>query len=729
MDLNMLNEMQRKAVLKTDGAVLILAGAGSGKTRVLTNRIAYLIEELDVYPSNILAFTFTNKAASEMKERVNHLIGDTSKGMWIGTFHSMCVRILRRDIDKIGYTRDFVIYDMADQKTVVKQCIKELNIDNKQFPERFFQGKISEAKDQMLTPAAYSELYAGDFELDRVCKVYKLYQDKLQQNNAMDFDDLIIKTIELFKTNEEVLSYYQRKFRYIHVDEYQDTNKAQYTLVKCISGFHKNLCVVGELDQSIYGWRGADIRNIRDFEKDYRDAEIIKLEQNYRSSKTILDAANGVIKNNTRRKSKNLWTDNDEGPQINYYMGQNEYDEGRYVASEILKKIESGDRSYSDFAVLYRTNAQSRVFEDTFMRAAIPYKMIGGQKFYERKEIKDAMSYLKVIQNPRDEVGVLRVINAPKRGVGAKSIEKIQEYARRDETTFYGALEEMAEMGLLPKKASAAIGEFVEIINSISDKKNDMNVTEILEAVLNQTGYIQELKNDMTVESETRIDNLKELVSVTTEFDNRAGRGMLEDFLAEISLMADIDGMEEEESGVLMMTLHSSKGLEFPEVFLVGLEENIFPSPRASDSDDQLEEERRLCYVGITRAEELLHITHAYMRSQYGKTKVNPVSRFIGEIPKEFIFSINGEVAKRDKQKIVFDNNSTYIKEEYAQPKKTNASTGEFKAGCKVRHKAFGEGMVVSIQGSGENQILTIAFETKGIKKLQIGFAPIEIIG
>jgi len=725
----MLNEMQRKAVLKTDGAVLILAGAGSGKTRVLTNRIAYLIEELDVYPSNILAFTFTNKAASEMKERVNHLIGDTSKGMWIGTFHSMCVRILRRDIDKIGYTRDFVIYDMADQKTVVKQCIKELNIDNKQFPERFFQGKISEAKDQMLTPAAYSELYAGDFELDRVCKVYKLYQDKLQQNNAMDFDDLIIKTIELFKTNEEVLSYYQRKFRYIHVDEYQDTNKAQYTLVKCISGFHKNLCVVGELDQSIYGWRGADIRNIRDFEKDYRDAEIIKLEQNYRSSKTILDAANGVIKNNTRRKSKNLWTDNDEGPQINYYMGQNEYDEGRYVASEILKKIESGDRSYSDFAVLYRTNAQSRVFEDTFMRAAIPYKMIGGQKFYERKEIKDAMSYLKVIQNPRDEVGVLRVINAPKRGVGAKSIEKIQEYARRDETTFYGALEEMAEMGLLPKKASAAIGEFVEIINSISDKKNDMNVTEILEAVLNQTGYIQELKNDMTVESETRIDNLKELVSVTTEFDNRAGRGMLEDFLAEISLMADIDGMEEEESGVLMMTLHSSKGLEFPEVFLVGLEENIFPSPRASDSDDQLEEERRLCYVGITRAEELLHITHAYMRSQYGKTKVNPVSRFIGEIPKEFIFSINGEVAKRDKQKIVFDNNSTYIKEEYAQPKKTNASTGEFKAGCKVRHKAFGEGMVVSIQGSGENQILTIAFETKGIKKLQIGFAPIEIIG
>jgi len=729
MDLNMLNEMQRKAVLKTDGAVLILAGAGSGKTRVLTNRIAYLIEELDVYPSNILAFTFTNKAASEMKERVNHLIGDTSKGMWIGTFHSMCVRILRRDIDKIGYTRDFVIYDMADQKTVVKQCIKELNIDNKQFPERFFQGKISEAKDQMLTPAAYSELYAGDFELDRVCKVYKLYQDKLQQNNAMDFDDLIIKTIELFKTNEEVLSYYQRKFRYIHVDEYQDTNKAQYTLVKCISGFHKNLCVVGDLDQSIYGWRGADIRNIRDFEKDYRDAEIIKLEQNYRSSKTILDAANGVIKNNTRRKSKNLWTDNDEGPQINYYMGQNEYDEGRYVASEILKKIESGDRSYSDFAVLYRTNAQSRVFEDTFMRAAIPYKMIGGQKFYERKEIKDAMSYLKVIQNPRDEVGVLRVINAPKRGVGAKSIEKIQEYARRDETTFYGALEEMAEMGLLPKKASAAIGEFVEIINSISDKKNDMNVTEILEAVLNQTGYIQELKNDMTVESETRIDNLKELVSVTTEFDNRAGRGMLEDFLAEISLMADIDGMEEEESGVLMMTLHSSKGLEFPEVFLVGLEENIFPSPRASDSDDQLEEERRLCYVGITRAEELLHITHAYMRSQYGKTKVNPVSRFIGEIPKEFIFSINGEVAKRDKQKIVFDNNSTYIKEEYAQPKKTNASTGEFKAGCKVRHKAFGEGMVVSIQGSGENQILTIAFETKGIKKLQIGFAPIEIIG
>lgn len=729
MDLNRLNEMQRKAVLKTEGPILMLAGAGSGKTRVLTNRIAYIIEELDVYPSNILAFTFTNKAAKEMKERVKELIGDVSLGMWIGTFHSMCVRILRKYIDRIGYTKDFVIYDMSDQKTVIKQCMKELNIDKTQFPDKLFQSKISDAKNQLIGPKKYKEMYGGDFQLDMVCKVYDLYQRKLKTNNAMDFDDLIGKTLELFSEFPEVTDYYQTKFKYVHVDEYQDTNKAQYLLVRYLSGKHKNLCVVGDLDQSIYGWRGADIRNIRNFEKDYAGAEIIKLEQNYRSTQTILNAANEVIKNNSNRKSKNLWTDNDEGSKINYYMGQNEYDEGRYVANQVIKKVDAGERSYSDFAILYRTNAQSRVFEDTFLRAGIKYRMIGGQKFYERKEIKDAMSYLKVIQNPLDEVGVLRIINAPKRGVGAKTIEKIQAHARDENLSFYGSLEEMLEMNLLPKRVAAALHKFVGFINGVSDQKVGMSVTEILDSILDKTGYVQELKNDQTIESETRIENLRELISVTTEFDKRTQDGGLEDFLAEISLMADVDGLDDDEPGVLMMTMHSAKGLEFPEVFVAGLEENIFPSPRAGESDDDLEEERRLCYVAITRAEEELHMMHAYMRTQYGKTKVNPVSRFISEIPKEYINSVNGKIANRQKEKIVFDSNSSFTKNTAVKKSGVKAPDGEYKPGTKVKHKDFGNGMVITVTGSDENKILTIAFDSKGIKKLQVGFAPIEIVG
>lgn len=728
MDLGMLNERQREAVVTTEGPLLVLAGAGSGKTRVLTNRIAYMIDELDVYPSQILAITFTNKAAGEMKDRIESLIGSGASTMWVGTFHATCVKILRRDIDLIGYQRDFVIYDTTDQRTLIKECLKQLDIDAKTVTPKFVSAKISEAKNDLISPERYEELNFGDYQLKHVCKIYKLYQEKLKQNNAMDFDDLILKAIELLSENDEVLDYYQSKFKYVLVDEYQDTNKAQYKLVNMIASGHGNLCVVGDIDQSIYGWRGADIRNIRDFEKDYKNAKVIKLEQNYRSTKVILDAANAVIQNNSGRKPKDLWTAQEDGNPIKYYMGQNEYDEGRYVADQIRSLKSREARDYSEFAILYRTNAQSRVFEECLMREGIPYKIVGGHKFYDRREIKDAMCYLRLILNPKDDISLMRVINVPKRGIGAKSLEKIAQYAVESGISMFDAIEEMMESGQVPKRALSGLTDFMNSLQPYINGKEDMSVSDILQGILKDSGYEAELVLDQTIESKSRLENLNELVNVTMEFSKRSESARLEDFLAEVSLMSDIDGLEEEEEGVLLMTLHSAKGLEFPVVFLVGMEEGIFPTGRSLDDDDSMEEERRLAYVGITRAEDQLYVSHAYLRNQYGKTNVNLISRFIEEIPAGLIDSGTAEVAKRKTSEIKFKEKMV---KGFHLPKARETKAledGSLKPGTKVLHKSFGEGTVITKTGSGEKAVVTIAFDKKGIKKLQVGMAPLEII-
>ena len=723
MDLKTLNPEQRAAVEITEGPLMVMAGAGSGKTRVLTHRIAYLIEEKHVYPSNILAITFTNKAAKEMRARVSNLVGEVAQGMWIGTFHSICVRILRRYVHTIGYSSDFVIYDTSDQKTLIKNCMKKLNINDKLYTDRSIIGKISDAKNIMLTPKMFQEKYEGDMNYSAAVKVYPMYQRELKANNAMDFDDLILKTLDVLKECEEAKLYFQKKFRYILVDEYQDTNKAQYLLVKTLADYHKNICVVGDLDQSIYGWRGADIENIRSFEKDYKGATVIKLEQNYRSSNLILKAANAVIENNQNRKDKNLWTDRDGGSTLTYYPAINEFDEASFVATTISDIYENKHVPYNNFAVLYRTNAQSRVFESAFRKVNIPYKIYGGLKFYERKEVKDMMSYLRVVQNQSDEIGLLRIINEPKRGIGLKTIEKIQGL-REGEETFYHAIIKAVEENLFSKKIQDHLKNFVLMIEKYSDLKSTDKVQSILEGLLKETGYMQVLRLENSIEANSRIDNLKELVSATAEFEKYSETGLLEDFLAETSLQADIDGLDESEEGVLMMTLHSAKGLEFPHVFLVGMEENIFPSFRSIEDPSSLEEERRLAYVGITRAEDCLYISHAATRNMYGQTKINPISRFIEEIPKDCF----GQVEIRSKKKPTkFGLSLDEIKMKSMAPKtepldqETQAGIGP---GTKVKHKIFGNGMVIT----NNNGLLTIAFDSKGIKKIQAGFAPLEVI-
>lgn len=725
MDLSKLNEMQRLAVETTEGPLLVMAGAGSGKTRVLTHRIAYLLEEKQVFPSKILAITFTNKAAKEMKNRIHALVGDVAEGMWVGTFHSICVRILRRHADAIGYSSDFVIYDTSDQKTLIKQCMKELNINDKQTTDRSIIAKISDAKNVMIGPEAFEKQHSGDYAYKAAIKVYHLYQTKLKANNAMDFDDLILKAIEILNVSPAATEYYQMRFKYVLVDEYQDTNKAQYLLIKTISDLHKNLCVVGDLDQSIYGWRGADIRNINDFEDDFKNGKTIKLERNYRSTDVILNAANAVIKNNTMRKEKRLWTDNNSGEPIAYYQASNEYDEAGFVASKISTAFERGV-NYNENAILYRTNAQSRVFEDAFRKLKIPYKIYGGLKFYDRKEIKDLLGYLRVILNQQDEISLLRVINVPKRGIGAKTIERLQEL-RDDGDTLYDAVSVAVERQEFSNKINTNLNEFLDIIEKHKAKMFEVGVTKLLESVLDHTKYLKLLREENTIESQSRIDNLKELVSATAEFERSAETGYLDEFLAETSLQADIDGMEEDYNTVAMMTLHSAKGLEFPNVFLVGVEENIFPSFRSIEDPMSLEEERRLAYVGITRAEEFLCISHSASRTMFGKTQVNQVSRFISEIPKECFGDV--EVAQKRK-KISFGLTMDMIKEKAKQESHVNTASiadtdkTTIKAGTKVRHKVFGNGMVISKNGD----VLTIAFDNKGIKKLQIDFAPLEVI-
>lgn len=721
-----LNDKQREAVLHTEGPLLVLAGAGSGKTRVLTYRIAHLIQDKNVSPWSILAITFTNKAAREMKERLEQLVGEEVNDVWVSTFHAACVRILRRDIERIGYDRSFVIFDTSDQQTVIKDCLKELNLNDKNFPPKSMLAEISNAKNELLDEQVFEKMYASDYRMSRVSSIYSLYQKKLRQNNALDFDDIIMLTIKVFNENPDVLEYYQRKFQYILIDEYQDTNTAQYILVSMLAQKHRNLCVVGDDDQSIYKFRGANIRNILDFEKEFDDAKCIKLEQNYRSTQHILDAANHVIANNTGRKGKNLWTQNKTGSKIKILSADNQHEEGLMIAQEIEQLVAEENKKYSDFAILYRMNAQSRVIEEMLLRQAIPYRVLGGLRFYDRKEIKDIISYLRVIQNPMDNISLKRIINEPKRGIGKKTIETAEGIAISRDTSIFPIIANADSIPDLSRAAGKLI-EFVEIINSLRAQKESCTVTELLNKVLDQTGYLKMLEEEDTVEAQTRIENIKELVSVAVEFERTTQQVTLEAFLENISLVSDIDNYDEEQDAVVLMTLHSAKGLEFPVVFLCAMEEGIFPSYRSSFEESELEEERRLCYVGITRAEERLYISHAFSRTLFGNTMYNRISRFVDEIPDEFIDE--GIKEKEEKAPLISNGFGTKpsipkVNMFTANRLKPNKDVSiDYKVGDVVVHKKFGRGMIIGVQPIGNDAKLEIAFDSVGTKNLMAVFA------
>lgn len=735
--LNGMNPRQKEAVLHTDGPLLLMAGAGSGKTRVLTHRIAYLIEEKEVNPWNILAITFTNKAAKEMKERVNAILASGGEDVWVSTFHSMCVRILRRDVDFIGYNRNFTIIDSSEQLTLMKRILKELNIDPKKYDPRSILGTISQAKNSLQTPQDFAKMQGSYYE-EIVAKCYAAYQKELQYNQCMDFDDLIMNTIRLFEEHPDSLTYYQNKFHYIHVDEYQDTNHAQYTLVNLLAGRFRNLCVVGDADQSIYGWRGADMQNILDFEKDYPDAAVILLEQNYRSTKNILSAANQVIENNSNRKPKNLWTENKEGNKITYYRADNERDETRFIVDRMQEEIRSNHRNYGDFAILYRTNAQSRVMEETLLKANIPYKMVGGHKFYDRKEIKDILAYLNVLANPQDSISFERIVNSPKRGIGPGSIEKLRSFASLHEWPLLEAAQNV-ELANIGGKAGQQLGAFGEMIQEVTQMIPYLTVTELTKEVLDRSGYLEDLKIQNTLEAQARIENLEEFLTVTQEFDKQFEQQNEEDadapeekltvFLNDLALVSDIDNLEEDASQVTLMTLHAAKGLEFPVVFLIGLEEGVFPLSRALMEESELEEERRLAYVGITRAEEALYLTNAFSRTLYGRTQYNRPSRFVEEIDQELL-EIEG-MRPTPKKTPVFAKKTAYS---YKQPETAvvsskSATGGEknsWKPGDKVKHKKWGIGTVVRVSGTSKDLELDVAFPSQGVKRLLAAFAPIE---
>ncbi|HFL7737727.1 TPA: DNA helicase PcrA [Enterococcus faecium] len=735
--LNGMNPRQKEAVLHTDGPLLLMAGAGSGKTRVLTHRIAYLIEEKEVNPWNILAITFTNKAAKEMKERVNAILASGGEDVWVSTFHSMCVRILRRDVDFIGYNRNFTIIDSSEQLTLMKRILKELNIDPKKYDPRSILGTISQAKNSPQTPQDFAKMQGSYYE-EIAAKCYAAYQKELQYNQCMDFDDLIMNTIRLFEEHPDSLTYYQNKFHYIHVDEYQDTNHAQYTLVNLLAGRFRNLCVVGDADQSIYGWRGADMQNILDFEKDYPDAAVILLEQNYRSTKNILSAANQVIENNSNRKPKNLWTENKEGNKITYYRADNERDETRFIVDRMQEEIRSNHRNYGDFAILYRTNAQSRVMEETLLKANIPYKMVGGHKFYDRKEIKDILAYLNVLVNPQDSISFERIVNSPKRGIGPGSIEKLRSFASLHEWPLLEAAQNV-DLANIGGKAGQQLGAFGEMIQEVTQMIPYLTVTELTKEVLDRSGYLEDLKIQNTLEAQARIENLEEFLTVTQEFDKQFEQQNEEDadapeekltvFLNDLALVSDIDNLEEDASQVTLMTLHAAKGLEFPVVFLIGLEEGVFPLSRALMEESELEEERRLAYVGITRAEEALYLTNAFSRTLYGRTQYNRPSRFVEEIDQELL-EIEG-MRPTPKKTPVFAKKTAYS---YKQPETavvpsksaTGGENNSWKPGDKVKHKKWGLGTVVRVSGTSKDLELDVAFPSQGVKRLLAAFAPIE---
>lgn len=734
--LDKLNERQKEAVLATEGPVLVLAGAGSGKTTVLVNRIAYMISEKHIRPWNILAITFTNKAAREMKDRIERLLGDTAKDMWIGTFHSVCVRILRSCIDLLGYRRDFVIYDTADTKTVMKECLRELDIDEKSFPVRNVLSIISNAKNDLMDAATFENVYKSDYRMSIIAKIYYRYQTKLRKNNAVDFDDIILNTVKILSENPDVLSKYQDKFQYILVDEYQDTNNSQYLLINLLAQANRNLCVVGDDDQSIYKFRGANIGNILNFEDDYSDVQKITLDQNYRSTQNILDAANSVISNNKGRMGKSLWTSNGNGNKVYVYTGTNEYDEARYIARQIKKHFDE-QGSFSDCAILYRTNAQSRVIEEMLMRESVPYKVLSGLRFYDRKEIKDIIAYLRVVYNPNDDVSLARIINEPKRKIGNATLEKARNIARKKETSLYDVISHADDYPEF-KTAIKKLLSFSEIIQSLIKLKDTVTIEELTGRILNDTGYMPALVMEDTTESKTRIENLGEFISVITEFEKNEETGnTLGEFLENISLVSDIDGYDENEDSAVLMTIHSAKGLEFPIVFLSGLEEGLFPGMRSMESDDDIEEERRLCYVAITRAKEQLYITKTISRTIHGKTMPTTASRFFKEIPVEYLedkTTLQPKVAKVMQdlgvRNAAAPKKEVYMTKGFGSSVKSSGSTeySKFKAGDTVEHRTFGRGEILKATPCGNDCILEIQFESIGFKRLMAAFAKVKKI-
>ena len=730
-----MNDKQSEAVMCTEGPLLIMAGAGSGKTRVLTHRVAYLIEHENVNPWNILAITFTNKAAKEMRERIDKLVGEGSQDVWVSTFHALCVRILRRDAEKIGFSRSFTIGSPSEQKTLMKHIVADtLNLDTKQFDPRTFLAAIPNWKNDLIEPetALKKAQMEKDFMAENIANAYKIYQEELHKNQTMDFDDLIMKTIQLFEQDDDTLGYYQRKFHYIHVDEYQDTNEAQYRLVNMLAQGYRNLCVVGDADQSIYGWRGANMKNIMNFEQDYPDATVIKLEQNYRSTKVILQAANEVIEHNLERQAKTLWTQNNEGDKITYYRAQNANDEGAFVVKQIQAGLKQG-RNYRDFAILYRTNAQSRTLEETFVKTNVPYKLVGAHRFYDRKEIMDILAYLRLASNPHDSMSFMRVVNEPKRGIGATSMAKLQTFADMHGMSLFDVGKNIV-LTDIPARTGNKIAAFCDMLEKFKQQEEKLSVTEMTEEILKQTGYQKALEDADNLEAQGRLENLREFLTVTKQFDetwepeNEESDPFI-DFLADLALVSDQDGVDETDDVVTLMTLHAAKGLEFPVVFLVGMEEGIFPLGRAVADETQLEEERRLAYVGITRAEEKLYLTNAFSRMLYGRTQQNSASRFIGEISDSLLDEANEVVSPAKTQTFEahpFD--KPFIKKTTVSQQTTGADKKTWNVGDKVQHRAWGQGTVVKVNGQGESMELDVAFAGKGIKRLLAAFAPITKI-
>ena len=745
-----LNEQQKEAVFHTEGPLLILAGAGSGKTRVLTHRIAYLIEERGVNPWNILAITFTNKAAGEMRERVDRLVGFGAESIWVSTFHSTCVRILRRYIDRIGFDTNFTIYDSDDQKSLMRDVCRVLDVDTKKYKERMFLSAISAAKDEMITPDEYELNAAGDFGKQKIAQVYRAYERQLHANNALDFDDLLLKTVQLFQTQPDVLESYQERFRYIMVDEYQDTNTVQFKFVSLLAAKYQNLCVVGDDDQSIYKFRGANIRNILNFEQEFQNARVIKLEQNYRSTQNILNAANAVIQNNRGRKDKTLWTDNGDGEKVHLRQFDTAYDEAEFVADDVRKNIENGG-TYQDYAILYRTNAQSRMFEEKFVACNIPYKIVGGVNFYARREIKDLLCYLKTIDNGRDDLAVRRIINVPKRGIGLTTITRIQESAAAREIGFYDAL---LGLDLIPGVARAAskLDSFVALIEYFKRRSDEVSITDLMNEIIEKTGYIENLEAEDKEDAQARIENIEELVSKIAAYEEQCAveqvKPSLSQFLEEVALVADIDSLEENPDYVVLMTLHSAKGLEFPHVYLVGMEDGLFPSYMTitSDNNRNMEEERRLCYVGITRAEQRMTMTCARKRMTRGETHYNRMSRFLQEIPKELMengsLPFDKEMQKEWEQELIRQNAYTQAKQAFRQKPFQNYGIQkgakafavskekglDYQVGDRVRHIKFGEGTVKGILEGGRDFEVTVEFDTAGVKKMFATFAKLKKI-
>ena len=756
-----LNDRQKEAVISTEGPCLVIAGAGSGKTKVLTHKIAYLISEKYVKPWNIIAITFTNKAANEMKERIQNIIGDAANDLWMGTFHSICVKILRKYIDRIGFDHSFLIFDTSDQKTLIKECLKDLKVDDKLFTDRAVLSEISNGKNEMLEPKDYKIKYAGDFRRETIGNIYELYQQRLKENNALDFDDIINYTIKILTENPDVLEYYTEKFKYVLVDEYQDTNKAQFMLVSILASKYGNITVVGDNDQGIYSFRGADITNILNFEKDFPGTKIIKLEQNYRCTGNILKAANAVIKHNENKYEKKLWTANDEGELPSIYQSEDEYDEASYVVKQINHLKTEEYYKYSDFVVLYRMNSQSRAIEDILRREDIPYKIVGGLKFYERKEIKDIIAYLRLIYNTSDNISLKRIINEPKRGIGKTSLDNIQQISEQNGISMYEVIKNAEQFGLNRVKANA--DDFINLIEELRTKQNELSISELIKETLNKSGYTKALELENSVEAESRIQNLEEFLTVAIEFEEEFADNTLGEFLENITLSSDIDNVEDAENSVTLMTLHSAKGLEFPTVFLVGLEEGIFPGYKSIGEENALQEERRLFYVGITRAKEHLFLTCAKRRTIFGSTSYNAISRFVKEIPEELL---NG-YDKMQKEKVedkfensdygwkygnreskvktyTFETNSYEVKKQVPATagfqyrtaesflsslnKKDSFDISKYQEGQRVYHKKFGEGTINKVEEEGEDYKIDINFDKVGHKRLMAKFAGLEII-